>query len=59
MWSGAALFLLRDLHGGPFSEVEGHTAADHPGWVARYDLLRPYPNQLQRVVYRRSEPPAS
>jgi hypothetical protein len=34
-------------------ELEGHTAAEHPGWVARYDLLRPYPNQLQRVVVRR------
>jgi hypothetical protein len=30
-------------------ELEGHTAAEHPGWVARYELLRPYPNQLQRV----------
>jgi hypothetical protein len=41
-------------------ELEGHTAAEHPGWVARYDLLRPYPNQLQRVVVRRVEqPPAS
>jgi hypothetical protein len=34
-------------------ELEGHTAAEHPGWVAHYELLRPYPNQLQRVVFRR------
>jgi hypothetical protein len=40
-------------------KLEGHTAAEHPGWVAVYELLRPYPNQHQRVVYRRSEPPAS
>jgi hypothetical protein len=41
-------------------ELEGHTAAEHPGWVARYELVRPYPNQLQRVVFRRvEEPPAS
>ena len=38
-------------------ELEGHTAAEHPGWVARYDLLRPYPNQLQRVVVRRVDDP--
>jgi hypothetical protein len=31
-------------------ELEGHAAAAHPGWVARYELVRPYPNQLQRVV---------
>jgi hypothetical protein len=41
-------------------ELEGHTAEEHPGWVAVYELLRPYPNQLQRVVFRRvAEPPAS
>jgi hypothetical protein len=33
---------------------------EHPGWVARYKVLRPYRNQLQRVVFRRVErPPAS
>jgi hypothetical protein len=42
---------------GPW-ELEGHTAAEHPGWTATYELLRPYPNQRQRVVYRRSAPPA-
>jgi hypothetical protein len=41
-------------------ELEGHAAAEHPGWVARYELLRLYPNQLERVVYRRVEdPPAT
>jgi hypothetical protein len=39
---------------GPW-ELEDHTAAEHPGWEARYELLRPYPNQLQRVVFRRAE----
>jgi hypothetical protein len=34
-----------------------HTAAEHPDWTAIYELLRPYPNQQQRVVYRRSHPP--
>jgi hypothetical protein len=30
------------------------------GWEARYELVRPYPNQLQRVVYRQIEnPPAT
>jgi hypothetical protein len=43
---------------GPW-DLEGHTAAEHPGWTATYELLRPYPNQRQRVVYRRSSPPAS
>jgi len=40
-------------------ELEGHTAAEHPGWTATYELLRPYPDQLQRVVYRRSTAPIS
>ena len=43
---------------GPW-DLEWHTVAGHPGWTATYELLRPYPNQRQRVVYRRSEPPAS
>jgi hypothetical protein len=38
-------------------ELEGHTAAEHPGWVARYELVRPYPDQLERVVYRQIEIP--
>jgi hypothetical protein len=41
---------------GPW-DLEGHTAAEHPGWTATYELLRPYPNQRQRVVYRRNAPP--
>ena len=41
-------------------ELESHTVAEHPGWVAVYELLRPSPNQLQRVVvWRVQEPPAS
>jgi hypothetical protein len=42
---------------GPW-ELEDHTAATHPGWTATYELLRPYPNQLQRVVYRQVKDPA-
>jgi len=37
--------------------LEGYTAAEHPGWTATYQLLRPYPNQRQRVVYSRSAQP--
>jgi hypothetical protein len=34
--------------------------ADHPGWVARYELVRPLSRQRQRVVFRRvEEPPVS
>jgi len=41
-------------------DLEWHTEAEHPDWTATYELLRPYPNQRQRVVYRRSDrPPAS
>jgi hypothetical protein len=42
---------------GPW-DLEAHTAAEHPGWTATYELLRPYPNQRQRVVYRRNAPSA-
>ena len=41
---------------GPW-ELEEHAAAEHPGWVARYELVRPYRNQLQRVVYRQGRGP--
>jgi hypothetical protein len=34
---------------GPW-ELEGHAAAEHRGWVTRYELLRPYPNQRMRGV---------
>jgi hypothetical protein len=44
---------------GPW-DLERYTEAEHPDWTATYELLRPYPNQRQRVVYRRSDrPPAS
>jgi hypothetical protein len=40
--------------------LEVHTAAEHPGWVARYEVVRPYPHQQLRVVYRQVEvPPAT
>jgi hypothetical protein len=39
-------------------ELERHTAAEHPGWAARHELVRPYPNQLERVVYRPVEDPS-
>jgi hypothetical protein len=43
---------------GPW-DLEGHTAAEHPGWTATYERVRPYPDQLLRVVYRQAEgPPA-
>jgi hypothetical protein len=41
---------------GPW-ELEWHTAAEHPGWTATYELLQPYPNQRQRVVFQRVEDP--
>jgi hypothetical protein len=31
--------------------------AEHPGWVARFEIVRPYPNQHLRVVYRQVEDP--
>ena len=34
--------------------LEGHTAAEHPGWTATYELVRPLPRQVLRVVYRRA-----
>jgi len=33
--------------------LEGHTDAEHPGWTASYELVRPLPRQVLRVVYRR------
>jgi hypothetical protein len=35
--------------------LEVHTAAEHPGWVTRYETARPYPQQYLRVVYRQVE----
>jgi hypothetical protein len=50
---------LRQVFLGPW-DLEGHTAAEHPGWAATYQLLRPYPNQRMRVVFRQVEdPPAT
>jgi hypothetical protein len=35
-------------------DLEGHTAQQHPGWTAVFEILSPYPHQRLRVVYRRS-----
>jgi hypothetical protein len=35
-------------------DLEGHTAHQHPGWTAAFEILSPYPLQRLRVVYRRS-----
>jgi hypothetical protein len=35
-------------------ELEGHTAETRPGWPATYEIVRPYPRQRLRVVYRRA-----
>jgi hypothetical protein len=40
-------------------ELEGHTAQQHPGWTARFEIVRPYPRQVLRVIYRRSDGPGS
>ena len=40
---------LRPLVARPWY-LEEHTAAEHPGWTATYQLLQSYPNQRQRVV---------
>jgi hypothetical protein len=45
------LLLLRDHR----QALEAHASADHPGWVARYELVRPRPDQYERVVFRRVE----
>jgi hypothetical protein len=43
--------------------LEAHATVDHPCWVARYELVRPLPDQYERVVFRRvdqpPQPPAS
>ncbi len=39
-------------------DLEAHATADHPGWVARRELVRSLPDQYERVVFRRvKEPP--
>ena len=40
-------------------DLEGHTAEAHPGWTATFEILRPYPRQRLRVIYRRSNGPGS
>jgi hypothetical protein len=40
-------------------DLEGHTAQQHPGWTATFEIVRPYPRQRLRVVYRRSGGPGS
>jgi hypothetical protein len=35
-------------------DLEPHTAQQHPGWTATFEIVRPYPRQRLRVVYRRS-----
>jgi hypothetical protein len=42
---------------GECSPIIEHAKAEHPGWFARYELVRPYLNQLQRVVLPRVERP--
>jgi hypothetical protein len=40
-------------------DLAGHAAAEHPGWVARYELVRRYPQTWERVMFQRVEgPPA-
>jgi hypothetical protein len=36
-------------------DLEGHTAHQHPGWTAVFEILTPYPHQRLRVVYRGSD----
>jgi hypothetical protein len=36
------------------ADLEGHTAQQHPGWTATFEIVRPYPRQRLRVVYRQS-----
>jgi hypothetical protein len=40
-------------------DLEAHTALQHPGWTATFEILQPYPHQRLRVVYRRSDGPGS
>jgi hypothetical protein len=34
-------------------DLEDHTAQQHPGWTAEFEIVQPYPRQGLRVVYRR------
>jgi hypothetical protein len=40
-------------------DLEGHTTQRHPEWTTRFEVVRPYPRQLLRVVYYRSDGPGS
>jgi len=37
-------------------DLEGHTTRQHPGWTARFEIVRPSPRQLLRVLYHRPPP---
>ncbi len=39
------------------ADLEAHAAAEYPGWVARFEVVRPYPDQELRVVFRQAENP--
>jgi hypothetical protein len=49
---GCALCQLRVIWP---QDLEHHTAETHPGWTATYEIVRPYPQQHLRVVYRRMD----
>lgn len=36
-------------------DLEGHTTQQHPGWTAMFEIVRPDPPQLLRVLYHRSD----
>jgi hypothetical protein len=40
-------------------DLEGHTTRQHPGWTASFEIVRPSPRQLLRVIYYRSDGPSS
>ena len=48
---------IGDAIGVPYPTTTPRNAYASDGWEARYELVRPYPNQLQRVVYRQIEDP--
>jgi hypothetical protein len=38
--------------------LEAHTTRQHPGWTARFEIVRPSPRQLLRVIYHQSDKPS-
>jgi hypothetical protein len=48
---------IGDATGVPYPTTTPRNAYASDGWEARYELVRPYPNQLQRVVHRQIEDP--